>query len=189
MGLLCEDITALLQQVGNGVWKPWESETPAAKFLECRYPWGSLQWADNTVSVRRCAQLLLNNMCDECKLLRPFQEHFVRIFQQNLPPRLRRFSTLQAYITDKLVPAFAAAITADVRPKLEHIVDSTLAALYLPKRPLSADTIYQVEHLDGALVGCILSHFIEAMDNEARLPKVLRLPDFFRLVEAHEVQS
>ena len=187
--MLCEEITALLQQVGNGVWKPWEPETPIAKILECRYPWGSLQWADNTVSVRRCAQSLLNNMCDEFSLLRPLQQHFVFIFQENLPPRVRRFATLQAYITDKLVLAFASAILAEVKPRLEHIVESTLAALYLPQRPLSADTIYQVEHLHDALVGCIISHFIEAMDNEARLPKLLRLPEFFKLEEAQEVQA
>ena len=76
---LCEAIRALLQSVGDNLWKPWDADKPLAKLLEFAYPWGRLDWARSTVSVRRSAQLLLKHICDGSHMLALLNEHFLMI--------------------------------------------------------------------------------------------------------------
>ena len=174
---------ARLQHIRQSIW------TPGEQLVECTRTWGSLDWADNTVSLRRHAQLLLQRLCNEANLLTPLQEHFLQVFTQNLQPRPQRFPALQACITDKLAPALAAALIAELEPKLQRIVESTLAELYFPERPLSAQTKHRVKHMDKILAGCIISHFREAIDNEFEVPATMQLPEGFKLEEALEVQG
>lgn len=187
--VICDKLAVLLPKIGNRTWLPRRSGTSLAQVLQCAHPWGSVQWADKIVRVCCSAQMMLSMMCDEDDLAEPLQNHFSDIFQNNLPPRLQRFSTLQESIVDELVPALAAAVMAAVRPKLERMVEATLADLYTFKSPLSADTIGRVEYLDRIVAGVIISHFIQVMQDEAASPNLMRLPETFKLEEAKEVQE
>lgn len=62
-----------------------------------------------------------------------------------------------------------------MKPRLEPIVESTLADLCWPEVPLSAYARFSVEHLNRALVMCIISYFKEAIDNECRVPETMQL--------------
>lgn len=57
---------------------------------------------------------------------------------------------------------------------------STLADLYLSKKPISKEIGVRVRHQDRALEGCVICHFVEAMSGEAgAFHELMRLPKGF----------
>lgn len=78
---------------------------------------------------------------------------------------------------------------ADVKPKLVRLVEFTFSELYLPRQPIPTDTQGCMKNVDQALIGCVISHFMQTIQAEAQQPAFMVLPDTFQLEEDQEVQQ
>ena len=169
-------------------WKPWSAEWGRYKVSNHPGVWGSLEWADATAVLRKKSHALLMRLTQEGVLLQVARCHFLYILFYNDPLKAKRFSSLRGHIMVDLLPNLLENAMADVQPKLERLVEFILAPFYLTL-DMSAETKLTIESLDRALVGCILSHFMQAIQAEKQQSHIMIMPATFQLEEDKEVQE
>ena len=144
--------------------------------------WGSVKWVQVVAILREHYQLITQVSGD---LLAPARDHFCNIFDQDVSLKLSRFSGLLRCITHDILPAFTASVEANIKPELQRMVESLVSLLYWGEWT----TMLHRAHEDRFFVGCVLSHFVIAMQHECQQPHILKLPEGFQLEEDLKVQQ
>lgn len=146
--------------------------------------WGSVEWVGLVANVRSHHEALLRRLSEQQHCLSPVVYEIQRIFARDMPPKLRRFPVLLKCITAQLLPALTTSVLIAIQPELEFLLRSAVQQLYA--RDLS---VCVAQFPNEFMRGCILSHFIYALQCEAQQPQRLKLPADFKLEETAAFQE